>query len=214
MDDKRQKSFLGVNLSDIEKANYLSRFFGIFYEGLIGFWLETKGFNLKGRPSVYNQNDRYLRRTFDYAVEKNGKYFIGEAKGYIAYEDFTQIELTADLLDEYIAGSYNDTFHLFLELGSREKPYSKYRFRYKCDEYKKTRFSPDGKMLFWTRVKESEVERIKKKYHLSYIFSLEQILVDMMAEMKSNSDKGKEYSQYIRRRKDWANELFTSLSKA
>ncbi|MDP2923295.1 MAG: hypothetical protein Q8O30_06210, partial [Candidatus Omnitrophota bacterium] len=99
---KDEKTFLGINLSSIpERANYLARIFAIFYEELLEVWLETKGFALKGRPSVY-KNGKYLRKTYDYTVEKKGKRFIVEAKSYLAYDEFRQLELRDGFLDRLL----------------------------------------------------------------------------------------------------------------
>lgn len=209
---KKGIEFLGIDLSNNDKANYLSRVFGIFYEGLIGFWLETQGFNLKGRPSVYNLNDHYLNKTFDYMVEKNRKNFIAEAKCYVAYQNFTQMELTTNLLDEYDDPSEKSAFQLFLKLGSKKEPYKNYKFY--CKEYSETRIRPDGKILIWARLKKDEVKNIKKKYHFSYLFSVQEIITDMINEIKNKSKKGKEYYQYVQNRKNWTNELFKSLLRA
>jgi hypothetical protein len=166
---KKRAVFLGIDLSNSNKANYLSRIFGIIYEGLIGFWLETQGFNLKGRPSIYNWKERYLK-TFDCTVEKNGKIFIAEAKCYLAYQNFTQMELTSDLLDSYYDPSDKSAFQLFLQLGSKKEPYKKYKFY--CEGYEESSFFPSRKILIWARVKKDEIENIKNKYHFSYLSRL------------------------------------------
>jgi len=73
------KNFLGTNLSDDpKKANYLARLFAIFYEKLLEIWLETQGFESMGRPSVYDKDEKPLRKTYDYTLKKDGKHFIAD----------------------------------------------------------------------------------------------------------------------------------------
>ena len=53
--------------------------------------------------------------------------------------------------------------------------------------------------------------KIKKKYHFSYVFSVEKIIKDMIAEIKNKSEKGEEYKRHVKDRKEWANKLFELL---
>lgn len=194
-------SFLDIALSDNDKANFLSRFFGIFYEGLLGFWLKSQGFNLKGRPSVYNKKDHYLNKTFDYTIEKGGKTFIVEAKCYIAYQNYKHLELTLDLLEAQWDYPADNAFQLFLELG-KEKPYEKYNFYCGDDDEP---FRPDGKILIWAKVKKDEIKHIKERYNFSDIFSVEEMINGI------KNEKGDGYFQFVQDRKSWTNELFDSL---
>lgn len=157
----------------------------------------------KGRPSVYNKKGRYLNKTFDYTIEKEGKTFIVEAKCYMAYQNFRHLELTLHLLEnEWYDPSDKGAFQLFLEL-EKEKPYANYNFH--CDEAGGSPFSPDGKILIWSKVKKDEVKRIKEKYNFSDIFSIEEMINGI------KNEKGDEYFQFVQDKKSWTNELFDSL---
>lgn len=204
-----KRNFLGVDLSDMEKANYLSRVLGIFYEGLVDNWWETRGFESIGKPSVYDKNDRYLHKTFDYTVVKDKKIYIVEAKCYIAYENFENFEVTTDLLDSYAHSRKSDSFKFFLELGSTKEPFQKYRFY--CDQFDKRPFIPSGKILLWTTINKSEMNKIKDRYHISFLFSVRKILREMNLEANSGSAAGKRHREYVNARKCWATELFDSL---
>ena len=204
-----KRKFLDIDLSNTDKANYVSRLFGIFYERLIEPWWEFRGFSTKGRPSVYDKGDHYLHKTFDYTVEQNGKIYIVEAKCYIAYLDFSQMVLNASLLEDY--SKDRSTFAFYLALGSAKEPYHKYRFY--CDGYRDQDFQSDGKILIWTKVKDDEIENIKEKYNLSYVFSVEQIFYDIFSLIDKKSRQFKKYENYIFERKRWANELFNELLK-
>lgn len=201
---RKDAFFLNINLSDYDKANYLSRLFAIFYENLLKFWLERKGFSLKGRPSVYSKKGKYLRKTFDYTVERNGKYYIIEAKSYLAFQNSTQIVLSLDILDGWFG--YEDSLQFFCELGSKDKPYDNYTFK---NDYGK--FVPHGKILFWAKIKKDEVAIMRRKYHLSYIFSVEEAIKNMAKETKKKSRKGIEYSKEVLKFKKWSNVLFNAL---
>ena len=202
-----ERSFLGINLSsDIKRANYLARVFAIFYETLLEIWLKNQGFESMGRPSIYDKNENPLRKTYDYTLKKNGEYFIVEAKCYLAYSEFKHLELTSGSLELLLGGE--DNFNFFCNLGQKE-PYEKYKFYYphSSDDY----FTPDGKILIWSKVKKSEIEKIKNNYKFSDIFSIEDAINDMIKEAKSGSLIGKEYHNLISKYKEWSDELFGKL---
>jgi hypothetical protein len=181
--------FLGIDLSDRAKANFLSRFFGIFYEGLMEDCFKSKGYVSEGRPSVYDKHGKYQNITFDYTVTKDNKMYLVEAKCWIAYQDFKYFELTHDILQskwQY----YKETFKFFLELGSMNRPSDKYKFY--CDG-KEDYFQPDGKILIWAKVNKKEVGKIREAYNLTNIFPIE----DMIMEMRGKKEKDKrDYLNY------------------
>jgi hypothetical protein len=201
------RGFLGINLSSkTERANYLARIFAIFYEKLLEIWLKTKGFELLGRPTVYDKDWKSLRKTFDYTLKKNGKYFIVEAKCYLAYDNFRQLVLTTKSLESML--SYGDNFQFFCEVGTEKEPYEKYCFGTPgADE----EFKPDGKILLWSKVNRSEEAELKIKYKFSDIFSIEDAINDMVKEAKNDSSSGKEYSGLVSKYKEWTDELFNKL---
>lgn len=203
----KERSFLGINLSsDAERANYLARIFAIFYEKLLAIWLKTKGFELLGRPTVYDKNWKSLRKTFDYTLKKNDKYFIVEAKCYLAYDNFKELVLTTKSLESML--SYGDNFQFFCEVGTEKEPYEKYRF-WAADADEK--FKPDGKILLWAKVNRNEEADLKRKYKFFDIFSIEDAINDMIKEAKNGSPSGKEYSDLISKYKEWSDELFNKL---
>ena len=206
-----EKNFLGINLlngkhdKDYKRASYLSRVFGIFYEDLIKYCWAEEGYSLRGRPSVYDMDDNYLKKTYDYMVEKNGKKFIVEAKCYVAYQNFTEMELTTRLLDKYATPSDNSAFQFFLKLGSEKELFNKYKFYYSdVKTGEKNPFSPDGKILIWARVTkdEDEKKRIKEKYNFSDLLSVEEMI---------NKNKKNDAYKYIQDLKNWTDDLFKKL---
>jgi len=203
----KEKSFLDINLSNAEeRANYLARIFAIFYEELIEVWLKAKGFESLGRPTIYDKNWKSLRKTFDYTLKKNGKYFIVEAKCYLAYDNFKELVLTTKAIESML--SYGDNFQFFCELGTEKEPYEKYCFwAVDADE----EFKPDGKILLWAKVDKNEEPELKRKYIFSDIFSIEDAINDMIKEAKNGSPSGKEYSNLISKYKGWSDELFNKL---
>lgn len=202
-----EKTFLGINLSDKpEKANYLARIFAIFYEDPLEVCLEAKGFISKGRPSIYNKKGKYLGKTYDYTLEKNGEYFIVEAKSYIAFNNFKYLELTTENLNKLLD---QDNFTFFCNLGSKKEPYKKYQFYY--DNSSEKYFPLYGKILVWPKVKKSDVDIIKRKYNFSDIFSIEDAIKDMVQEVRHGSKKGENYSTRILKYKKWTEELFKAL---
>lgn len=208
---KNEKTFLGIDLSgDPGRANYIARIFAIFYEDLLEVCLEKKGFTSNGRPSVYNKKNKYLRKTYDYTLEKNGEYFIVEAKSYLAFNNFEYLELTAGKLKKLLDNwGDKDNFTFFCKLGSKKEPYKKYQFYY--DNPSEKYFSPDGKILVWPKVEKSNIDIIKRKYNFSNIFSIEDAIKDMVQEVRHGSRKSENYSARILRYKKWTEELFKAL---
>ena len=202
-----EKTFLGINLSDdLEKANYLARIFAIFYEKALEIWFETQGFESMGRPSMYDENEKYLRKTYDYTLRKNGQYFIVEAKCYLSFEEFKHLEMTLESLESLLGGE--DSFNFFCSVGQKE-PYDKYRFYY--PHITNNYFKPDGKILVWSKINKNEIERIKEKYKFSDIFGIENMINDMTEEVRNGSVAGKKYSDLISKYKVWTNDLFGKL---
>ena len=74
-----------------------------------------------GRPTIYDKHGK--RRTYDYTLKKNGKYYIVEAKCYLAFENFKHLELTTKSLELLLGGE--DSFNFFCELGTKKEPYKK-----------------------------------------------------------------------------------------
>jgi len=205
MIQKDKKAFLGIDLScDCERANYLARIFAIFYEELLECWLENKGFESKGRPSIYDKNGKWLRKTYDYTLKKNNKYYIVEAKCYLAFENFMHLELTDDSLDSLLGGK--DNFNFFCELGAKNKPYQKYDYYYNNSDEK---FEPSGKILLWPKIKKDEVGKIKKKYNFYEIFSIE----DAIKEIKNQRKKNAKYFDLVSKYNAWTDVLFGALIK-
>ena len=200
---KDEKTFLGINLTDDpERANYLARIFAPFYEKLLDVWLKTKGFDSIGRPTIYGEHGK--RRTYDYTLKKNGKYYIVEAKCYLAFENFKHLELTTDSLELLLGGE--DSFNFFCELGTKKEPYNKYSFY--CANSNKD-FTPNGKILFWPKIRKDEAEKIKKIYKFYDIFSIEGAINDM----KNQSKKSGEYHKLTLKYRTWTEELFRAISK-
>ena len=205
MIEKDTKTFLGINLSgDPERANYLARIFAPFYEELLEVWLVSKGFESKGRPTIYDKNGKFLRKTYDYTLKKDGKYYIAEAKCYLAFDNFKHLELTTDSLKLLLGGE--DNFNFFCELGTKTEPYEKYTFYY-TDSDKD--FKPNGKILIWPKIKKDEAGEIKKIYKFYDILSIE----DAINEMKNQSKKSTEYLNLTSKYKTWTEELFRALIK-
>lgn len=213
MIEKNEKIFLGINLSDnTEKANYLARIFAIFYEELLKPWLETKGFDSIGRPTIYNENGETLHKTYDYTLKskKTGKYFIVEAKCYLAWKNFTYLTLTNErlkkLLEEY---GNQDNFCFFCNLGTKNKPYKKYKYKYKnIDDETSYPFNNSiGKILIWPKLKKDDVKKIKREYGFSYIFSIE----DAINEIRHKGAKYMIYRNRVLKYKQWTEELFKAL---
>jgi hypothetical protein len=206
-----KKEFLNIDLSDKKKANYFSRIFGVFYEGLIEFCWESKRYKSIGRPSVY-KNGKHLK-TFDYTLEKkDGTKLVAEAKCWLAFEDFYYTELTTDLVKYDLLDKKDaSALQFILELG-KDTEYNDYTFKYSDKNTdKKIPFTPGGKALIWARVAKNEKIKIKKEFGFSEVFSIEEIIKDMVKKIKSDKIKGKEFRKYVRDRKKWANELFDSL---
>lgn len=199
-----EKTFLGINLpSDPEKANYLARIFAVFYEKLLNVWLETKDFKSMGRPTIYGKHGK--RRTYDYTLKRNGKYYIVEAKCYLAFENFKHLELTTGSLELLLGGE--DSFNFFCELGTKKEPYKKYSFYYTNSDKE---FTPTGKILFWPKIRKDDAEKIKKSYKFYDVFSIE----DAINDLKKRSKKtGGEYFKLTSKYKTWTEELFRTLSK-
>ena len=137
---------------------------------------------------------------------KNGKYFVAEAKCYLAYDNFKELVLTTKSLESML--SYGDNFQFFCELGTEMRPYEKYRF-WAADADEK--FKPDGKILLWAKIDKDEEVDLKRKYEFSDIFSIEDAITDMVKEAKNGSPYGKEYSNLISKYKEWSAELFNKL---
>jgi len=201
---KNEKTFLGINLSDDpDRANYIARIFAPFYEKLLEVWLETKGFESKGRPTIYDKNEKVLS-TYDYTLRKDGKYYIVEAKCYLAFNNFKHLDLTTESLGLLLGGE--DSFNFFCELGTKNEPYRKYTFYYTNSD---KHFTPNGKILFWPKIRKDEAEKIKKVYKFYDIFSIE----DAINDMKNQSKKSGEYFKLTSKYRTWTEELFRALIK-
>jgi hypothetical protein len=213
IEQRERLDFLGIDLPrNDEKGNYLARIAGIFYEKLLEPWFETKGFRLLGRPTIYRDREG-KKNTYDYALKKNGKYFIAEAKCYLAYyyNKYRHLEVSIDSLEALNEGSGDEeSFSFFCNIGTKTRPYKNYRFSYK-DSPGDTR-RPHGKILIWAKVRKGDVEKIKKKYKFDHVFSVEEAIRDMVKETKSGSKKGEEYSKLVLKYKKWATELFKVLN--
>jgi len=206
MNKKNDKTFLGINLSsDPERANYLARIFATFYENLLEIWLETKGFESKGRPTVYDKNGKY--RTYDYTLKKNSKFYIVEAKCWLAFNNFYYLRLKESLIREWGA---KDNFTFFCNLGTKEGSFKKYTFKYaNKDTDSKVCFNPYGKILIWPIIINDEVKKIKDIYQFSDIFSIE----DAINDMKNRIKKNEEYFELISKYRVWTEEFFRVLTK-
>lgn len=205
---KDEKTFLGINLSgNPERANYLARILAPFYEKLIEVWLKTKGFRSKGRPTVYDKKTGKYR-TYDYTLEKNGKFYIVEAKCWLAFNNSDYLELKESLIEEW---GDKDNFVFFCNLGTRRESYKRYNYKYKSnidgtsDPFKE----PIGKILIWPKLVKNEIKKIKKRYGFSDIFSIE----DALNDMKHQRKKSREYFKLISIYRKWTRELFRALIK-
>jgi hypothetical protein len=175
---------------DSEEINYVARIFAPFSEEIVRIWCKRKNSKYKdlGRPSLY-KNIKYTHKTFDFTFEKDGEYFIGEQKNWIAVDNgyyLTEIYLNdADLniLDEVL----------------RNKEYEVY-----CGNISQ-KLVISGVVLIWPQPTAESIMEFRKKHPRYKVLSFQDIINDLINE------NNQEYLQLLERYKKYCDNLFKEL---
>jgi len=178
----------GLSDEEVRARNFRAKLLGLMYEDLLCVWFsERGGYKVVGkdvRSGLYDGK----RVAVDFILEKDEKLYVVEAKCWPAYLEGRLKKLTLKNIDrvrrEFKTHFLNEDF------------VSKYRFEGR---------RVDGKILVWWDVEESEAERIKDELKLDGLISLKRVL----SELKGNA----EAESIIKKRKEWANQLFNALLK-
>jgi hypothetical protein len=178
----------GLSEDEVDARNFRAKLLGLMYEDLLCVWFsECGGYKVVGRDVRSGLYDG-KRVAVDFILEKDGRLYVVEAKCWPAYDGGRFKKLTLKNIDR-VRGEFRTPF-------LNEDFVSKYRFEGR---------SVDGKILVWWDIEESEAERIKDELKLDGLISLKRVL----NELKGN-DKAE---NIIKKRKEWANQLFDTLLK-
>lgn len=200
---------------NIEKANFISRFFGIFAEEIVKIWAENcnSEYDNLGRPSRYDSENDYCFKisgesnsncdayiysniTYDFLFKKNDEYFIVEQKNELSYQNFKNMILNnSNMIEDKKA---KKSFEKFIEI-----PNETIKFFYDND----TKYIK-GKILIWGSLTEDcdELENIKNEYGIYEILSLEEIIENLI---EWNDDA---FEEFLNNKKQLVNSFLDFLS--
>jgi len=170
-----------------EEKNYNAKILYPITEEIVRIWCNRKCSEYKdlGRPSLY-ENNKYIHKTFDFTFEKNGKFYIGEQKNWIAVENGAYINeiylYNKDI--EYLRGAINNKYKVY------------------CNGKK---WHISGVILVWPHPSDKFIKEFKKENPKFEILSFQKMVNDLIKE------KNKEYLLLIKNHKEYCEKLFKEL---
>jgi hypothetical protein len=186
-----------VHQQDVKQDKFLSRLFGIFSEEIARKWAskDTKApYEDLGRPTLKQKGKKLCTLDFAFRDKKTGKVYVAEQKCWLEYENYKHLSL-----DNYqkLDCLTDSSFSKFLELADNPKKYDVFIGG------KQTEIS--GTILLWGKVTNEGKTSVKLKYKIHDVLSLENIIENLV------SWKTPEYSDLIKEKKRWCNQLFHEL---
>jgi len=184
--------------SSPSRDKFLSRLFGIFSEEVVRLWARQSSapYEDLGRPTLRRPGEQ-RGKTLDFAFRsrQTGHVFIAEMKCELEFENYRYLKLAEHGQLRHHTG---DAFQRFLALGQDRSAFDVF--------VGGTLIRPDGTMLVWGSVDDSQVPAIAKQTGIAAILSVENMVSDLV-----NWDVA-EYREYIESRASWCTEMFRALS--
>lgn len=144
-DRKKRCEDIDVNIC-CKREKFLSRLFGIFNEEVVDAWCcnENSPYKNLGRPSIYDQDKKYLNTTLDFTFEdKNGGKYIVEMKAELQYQKFKYMILDNASDTEFLKNHLKkQAFKLFVNPGDN------------IVQVDGKNIKPNGSILVWGSIKE------------------------------------------------------------
>lgn len=201
---------LDIHRSDNNKKlrdNYIARVFGIFNESIIRIWCnsEHSPYENLGRPTIYSKSNNRERSTFDFTLKQreNKTIYIAEMKCWLSYCNYKYLELNSSC-DLFKFSKESNSFKRFLDFSKDQTDYVvKVKHGIKSLEKKEV----NGTILIWPKVNKEQKDNLIKKYNLSDIISLENVINDLLEH--NNQD----YIDLLNEKQNWFEYLITELKR-
>ena len=194
----------------LNKANFLSRIFGLFNEEPVRFWaeMESTPYDYLGRPTLYPKGERG-RTTLDFAFRRksDGSVFVAEMKCEIAYQNYRFMTLTEV---KQVQRHLNDqakinkkSFARFVESATRP---DNFNCRVTSRSGHKREITINGSILVWGDVYSECRDKLIDHFGFGDILSVQDIINDLITAKDPN------YLEFMEQRSDWSKHLFDALS--
>lgn len=187
-----------------DQDKFLSRLFGIFSEKIVRIWAsdERAPYEDLGRPTVRMQRGNEKGATYDFTLRerKTGRVFVCEQKCELEYQNYKYIELKEPEQLEHHKGNlkHPTSFARFLDVGKNP---GVYRISVPGEQP----MTVSGIILIWGKVLKIGKEKVRERYGIYDVLSLEDIVNQLLFWESKN------YYRLIKERQDWSNTLFEDL---
>lgn len=192
-----------------DRANFLSRLFGLFNEELVRLWgeMESAPYEYLGRPTIYPK-DANGYTTLDFALRRrtDGCNFVTEMKCEIAYQGFRYMTLTGveqvqrHISEQKKAGKVS--FPRFVEAAL-------YPDRFNCTvttrNGKRSEIAIAGAILVWGNTSEAGRETVIEEFAFADVLSVQDIINELIQAGEQR------YLDFVEQRGNWCRQLFSSL---
>jgi len=195
-----------LNKKSDERDKFISRIFGIFSEDIVRCWCKNDKAKYKnvGRLTIYTIEEIQKKKrgkTLDFTFDdKSGKFFVGELKCELEYQNYKFIELNDP---EQLKHHDSEAFKRFLGIGENPGEYI-VRFIDENGNKKDITDEVKGSILVWGRINDKTKQNMQS-YKFADILSIE----DMINNLLLWDDK--EYLKLIETKNEWTVDLMSAL---
>lgn len=181
---------------------FASRLLGIFSEEIVRIWCRDQKSQYEdlGRPSVYDNNGKYLNTTLDFTLKDKdtSRVYIAEMKCEIQFLNYKFLTLAfIDQIEHHKTRSSSNAFNRFLELTNNPQKLTV--------KINKQDIAINGGILVWGKVDQKAKSKIIDQYLFADIISLEEVVQNLI---EWNNE---EYLSFIGTYKKWTTDIFKGL---